>query len=96
MGGAEVEDQDLVLPMIDVLSQSSSEFGKFDGVQFTEEDAVLCMIAVVAERLEDSVSAFVIGDVIGDEVMSSLGVHRVIIPTYSGTSPRSQRASKRA
>jgi hypothetical protein len=53
------------------------------------------VVAVAHKGSEDACAAFVVRDIIRDEVASSHG-YRVTIPTYWGTSPWSQRARSRA
>ena len=49
------------------------------GIQFTKEDAELDVVPSVSQGLEDAVSAFVIGDIVGDKITVSHG-QRVSMP----------------
>src|SRR5690606_40182978 len=68
---AEVHDQDLVLYGVDLATQPGAELGQLALVQVAEEDAVLHVIALALEGLEDGVAAAVVGDVVRDKIVSA-------------------------
>lgn len=70
-GGAEVNDDDLVVAVVDEEVELISEASEFGGVEGAEEDAELEVVAVVGQCAEDIVAAFVVSDVVGDEELAA-------------------------
>lgn len=56
----EVEDQNLIVPMMHVLLEFAFERRVFAGIQFTQEHAELNVVAAVSQGLEDTIPAFVV------------------------------------
>jgi hypothetical protein len=73
VSGAEVDDEDLVLALVDSFGEASAEADEFDVGEFAEEDGVLGMVAEVMEGLEDAGAAVVVGDIVADEEVSAHG-----------------------
>jgi len=73
VGGAEVDEEDLVFDVVDEGDEFGDEFGFLAGVEFAEEDGELGVVAATLEGVEDAGAAFVVGDVVGDEVVASGG-----------------------
>src|SRR5690606_24360205 len=90
---AEVHDQDLVLDGVDLATQPGAELGQLALVQVAEEDAVLHVIALALEGLEDGVAAAVVGDVVRDKIVSA---GHGVTPLLNGWSRRCRPARPRA
>lgn len=69
--GAQVEQQDLILTVMDDVGDTGAERGEFEGSEVAEKNAVLRVIAFALKQVEQLGPAFVVGDVVGDEVMAS-------------------------
>jgi len=71
VGGAEIDDQHLILGVIDDCGQISAKLGEFGGIELAEEDGELRVVAATFEVVEDLVAAFVVGNVVADDVVAS-------------------------
>ncbi len=67
LGGAEVDEQHLVLVVLDEFGQRMSALGQIDWRELALEDRVLQVIAEVAHGPVDFAEAFVVADVVTDE-----------------------------
>jgi hypothetical protein len=74
VGGAEVYDKDLVLVVVDDGRQGGAEMGQLHRVALAEKDGELGVVAAPFEVIEDLAATFVVGNVVGDDVVSS-GCH---------------------
>ena len=94
---AHIHEQHLIVAVVDHLRQLISHSHDLAAVEFAQEHAVLHMIPERLADLEHLRPPLVVGDVVRDEVVSAIRdpVHRVTIPVYEGTSPRSHLANKR-
>lgn len=72
--GPQVQNQDLIFPLEDSTAELTIELGVFSRVQLAEEHAVLSVVAICVERLEDLRASLVVRDVVGHE--KSLSAHR--------------------
>src|SRR5690606_37239948 len=70
-GRAQVHDQDLVFHGVDLAPEPGAHLGQLAVVEFAEEDAVLHVVALALEDLEDGVAAPVIRDVVGHKIMAA-------------------------
>src|SRR5690606_31736392 len=98
---AEVHDEDLVLDRIDLATQSRPELGEFALVQVAEKDAVLYVVALALQRLEDSVAAAIVGDGRRQKEMPARQrgqaiPQRVLEPGEAGNTPGNQAERRRA
>src|SRR5690606_26461123 len=93
---AHLNNEDLVFRFIDCGAELLPQPDEFYIVELTEEDTVLRVVTEAVQRLEHRIAAAVVGDIIGHDIMFSTHGHRVVMPTYSGMSPRIQRARSRA
>ncbi len=67
-GGAEVDEDDLILIVVDDATEFDTEFDEIRGGELALEDGVLEVVAEAAHDFEDLTEAFVVRDVVGDEV----------------------------
>jgi hypothetical protein len=74
-GRAEAYKQDLVIVVMDDFPQLTFELDLFLGAEVALEDRVLKMIPEIAADLEHPAQAFVVGDIITDQIRDS---HRVV------------------
>jgi hypothetical protein len=73
LGGAQIYEEDLVLVVMDDAAELDAEVDEIRGGELTLEDGVLEVVAVAAHDFEDLAEAFVVGDVVGDEVGGAHG-----------------------
>jgi hypothetical protein len=66
--GAEIDEEDLVEVVVDDFGELGGELGEVGAGELALEDGVLEVIAPGAHDFEDAAEAFVIGDVVADEV----------------------------
>lgn len=88
-----VENQNLIVPLMCTFLKLAFEHCVFACVQLTQEHAELDMVAPVPQGLEHTIAAFVVGDIVSDEVASphsSPGLHAVIGPDLSPDPSRQQ------
>ena len=55
--------------MVHALLKLAFQHGVLAGVQLTQEHAELNMVAPITQGLEYAIAAFVVGDIVGDEVL---------------------------
>lgn len=67
-GGAEVDEEDLVEVVVDGFGEFGAEAGEVGGGELAFEDGVLEVVAPGAHDFEDASEAFVVGNVVADEV----------------------------
>ncbi len=67
-GGAEVDEEDLVFVVMDDAGEFGAAANEVAGGELAFEDGVLEVVAEAAHRFEDFAEAFVVGDVVADEV----------------------------
>ena len=72
-GGAEVDEEDLVLGVVDDLGEFAFEAGEVGAGELALEDGELEVVAPGAHDFEDAAEAFVVGDVVADEVGGAHG-----------------------
>lgn len=73
-GGAEVDEEDLVFVVLDDFAENVPALGEVDGRELALEDRVLQVVAEVAHGLIDPAEAFVVADVVADEIGVSHGL----------------------
>src|SRR5690606_5648692 len=76
--------------MMDRGPNPAAHLRQLPSVHFAEENAILRVIPVCVQRAEHFVPSPVVRNVICHQIVPPLHVHphRVVMPTYSGTSPR--------
>jgi len=77
VSGTEIDKKHLIFLMIDDVRERAAQLGQFAGIELTEKDGVLGVIAATFKLVEDLVPAMVIGDVVAHQVVSA-GGHRVV------------------
>jgi hypothetical protein len=80
--GPEVDEHHLVFIVMDKSTQEFSQLDEFPSIQLAQEHAVLNVISKILACLEDLRSPLVVGDVIRNHEIVSVGdsAHRVTIP----------------
>ncbi len=68
---AQIQKEDLILVSVHQRLELAFQLEKFPLIELANEDAVLDMIAVIAQRLKDLRPPFVVGYIIADQVMST-------------------------
>lgn len=68
VGWAEVDEEDLVGGVMDDLAEFVPQFGEVDGCELALENRELQVVAEIAARLKDFSQAFVVGDVVTNEI----------------------------
>lgn len=71
MGFAQVDYQNLILPMMDRAAEYTAQRGQFHPVELAKKHTVLGMVAVVSQRLEHLIPPLVVGDVVRNEEVPS-------------------------
>ena len=74
VGRAQVDEQDLIFGVVDDRGQIGSKLGQLARVELAEEYGELGVVAATFEVVEDFAAAFVVGDVVADDVMAAGGV----------------------
>lgn len=69
-GVSQIDDDHLVIAGVDHLAEPAAKGGEFLRVQAAKKHAVLKMVALRPQRLEDAGSTLIVGDVVSDEVLS--------------------------
>ncbi len=69
----------MILTMVQVFKQSAAKLGELPGRQLAEEDAELSMVTLAHEQVEDARAAFVVGDVVRQQVVSAGHDQRVVM-----------------
>jgi hypothetical protein len=72
-GRTELDDEKLIHLVVHDLTTPGDEPGAFANGQFAEKNAVLNMLAVILEQLEQTVPPLVLRDVVGAEVAVARG-----------------------
>jgi hypothetical protein len=62
---ADPDDEKLILLVVEKFSGLPDHVGAFHRAEFAKEDAVLHVLAVVFEQVEETGAAFVIRDIVG-------------------------------
>src|SRR5690606_3369751 len=70
-GRAQVHEQDLVFRGVDLAPEPGAHLRQLAVVEFAEEHAVLHVVALALEDLEDGVATPVVRDVVGHKIMAS-------------------------
>ncbi len=78
MGGAEIDDQHLVFGVVNDDGQVQPQLRELRRVELAEENGELHMVATSFEVVEDFGPPIIVGDVVGDDVMTP-GGHRVVM-----------------
>lgn len=98
--GSKIDEHHLIFVVVDDVGQCGHQVDAFTFGQLANEYAELDVVAIVVECFEDVVSAFIVADIIGHDVVSSVGggvvIHRVTISGRLGMSFLSQRENSRA
>ena len=76
LGWTEIHEQHLVLGVMDDGVEFRAKAGQVGGCELAFEDGILDVVAGLAEGLEDLPEAFVVADVVADQIG---GAHRVIV-----------------
>lgn len=71
MGISQIHDDYLIFPVMNQGGEIAAQGRQFARIQLAEEHAELRMVAMIGQCLKDPISTLVVGDVIGDEKMSS-------------------------
>ena len=79
LGGAEVDEEDLVFGWFDDLGEFVFECDFFCGGEVAFEDGVLEVVAVIFAGFEDATEAFFVADVVADDPGVSHGAGRDVI-----------------
>jgi hypothetical protein len=72
-GGTEVDKKDLIPVVVDDAAEFDAKVDQVRGRKLTFEDGVLEVVAKTSHDFEDLAEAFVVGDVVGDEVGGAHG-----------------------
>lgn len=73
MGWTEIDQEDLVFFVVNEPDELVDEFGVLTGVEFAEKDGELGVVAARLKSVKDGGTTFVVGDVVGDEVVAAGG-----------------------
>ena len=73
VGGAEGDDEDLVFGVVEKFVEFGDHLDFLFVAEFAAEYGVLEVVAVAAHFAVDKAEAFVVGDVVGDDVYSAHG-----------------------
>lgn len=69
--GAEVKNEHLIFSLVDDITNVRPCRSEFGSGEVTEKHTVLGVVALAFKEFEDLVAAFIVADIIGDEVVSS-------------------------
>jgi len=67
----QVNEEDLIVPVVDDFTEQSTESCKLDRIQLAFEDRILKMITPVTKSSKDLAKAFIVANVVTDQVSRS-------------------------